>query len=160
MKPVIKEKYIYKLFEYSLIIKAINSIWEIALGAFILFDKSFKDTIMVLAQNEIIEDPHAFFAPHIQNIVSHFSRGTILFISAYFIGQGTIKIFLIIGILKKKLWIYPIAIGAFFAFVFYQIYRFNHTHAVLLIVFSIFDLVTILLIEHEYERLKKHLPNY
>ena len=160
MKLNFKEKYIYWIFEYSLILKAINSVWEIALGAFILFDKSLKDTILLLAQNEIIEDPQSFIAPHIQHIIMRFSHGTVLFISTYLIGQGIIKIFLIAGILKKKLWMYPVAMYAFFGFVFYQIYRFNHTNAPLLIVFSLFDLLTIMLVQHEYKRMKKHLPNY
>ena len=160
MNPKLKEKYIFWIFEYSLLLKILNSIWEIALGTFILLDRSLKDTILILTQNEIIEDPHSFFAPHIQHILLRFSHGTILFISIYLIGQGFIKIFLIVGILKKKLWMYPLAMYAFFGFVFYQIYRFSHTHAPLLIIFSIFDLITILLIQHEYKRLKKHLPDY
>ena len=160
MKLEFKEKYIFWIFEYSLLLKAINSIWEIALGVFVLLDKSLKETLIVLTQNEIVEDPHSFFAPHIQHILLRFSHGTLLFISIYLVGQGIIKIFLIIGILKKKLWAYPVAIYAFFAFVFYQIYRFSHTHAPLLIVFSIFDIITILLIQHEYQRQKKHLPDY
>ena len=160
MKLKFKEKYIFWIFEYSLLLKAINSVWEIALGTFILFDQSLKDTILTLTQNEIIEDPHSFFAPHIQHMILRWSHGTLLFIAIWLLAQGFIKIFLIIGMMKKKIWIYPVAMYAFFAFVFYQIYRFSHTHAPLLIVFSIFDIITILLIQHEYERLKKHLPNY
>jgi uncharacterized membrane protein len=160
MKLCLKEKYIYRIFEYSLLIKTINSVWGIILGLFILFDKHLKETVLYLAQKEITEDPNAFVAQYIQNFALHITHGTITFISVYLISQGIIKIFLIGGILKKKLWAYPVAMYAFLAFTFYQMYRFTHTHSLVLIALSIFDIVTIFLIQHEYKRAKKHLPDY
>ena len=160
MSTGIKEKYIYWIFEYSLVIKAINSVWQIALGIFILMDKHLQATVYTLTQNEIIEDPHAFLAPKIQHAIGHLSHGSLKFIGIYLLGQGLIKVFLVIGMFMKKIWTYQVSMYAFFIFVFYQIYRFNHTHAPLLIFFSLFDLATILLIQHEYKRLEEHLPAY
>lgn len=160
MQPQVKEKWIFSLFEGSLLIKLINAIWEMALALFILLDKDLKDSILSLVARQIENGRHLFLAHHAESILSPISRGTLLYISIYFLGQGIIKIFLIIGVFKKKHWAYPASMYAFLAFVFYQIYRFNHTHAPLLIVFSLFDLFTIWLIHHEYERVKRHLPDY
>lgn len=160
MKSGLKEKYIYWIFEYSLLIKAINSVWETVLGIFLLTDSHFRNSVLLFAKNELGENPHNLIARYIQNFITHLSHGTIVFISTYLLGQGIIKILLIMGITKKQLWAYQTAMYAFFTFTFYQIYRFNHTHSILLIILSVFDIITILLIEHEYGRVKKHLPDY
>jgi uncharacterized membrane protein len=160
MKPKLKEKSIYIIFEYSLLLKTINSVWEIVLGLFIFFDTHLRNAIYILARNELAEEPNNFVAQYIQNFITHISHGTLVFISIYLIGQGVIKIFLILGIFKKKLWAYQLAIYSFLAFTFYQIFRYNHTHSTFLIILSIFDIVTIMLIQHEYKRVKEHLPDY
>lgn len=155
-----KEKYIYWVFEYSLIIKIVNSVWEILLGSFLLFDKHLRHAIYLFAQDEFSENPNNFVFHYIQNLITQVSHGTLVFISVYLISQAIIKIFLISGMALKKLWAYQAAMYAFIAFTFYQIYRFNHTHAIFLIILSSFDIITILLIEHEYKRAKGHLSDY
>ena len=160
MELEVKEKYIYRFFEYSLILKIINGIWETILSLYILSGGSLRDIVFHFTNREIIRDPDDFFALHIQNFASRFTHGTELFIAIYLLIQGIIKIILITGLLQKKLWAYPTATFAFFAIVFYQIYRYSHTHSPFLILFSLFDLVTIMLVQHEYKRAKKHLPNY
>ena len=161
MKKIgIKEKYIYWIFEYNIIIKTINSVWEILLGVFLFFDKGIIKTIFLLTENELLEDPRDLIAPFIQRFLSNLTHGTILFISIYLIVQGSIKIFLLFGLWKKKLHFYPISMYLFLITVYYQIYRFTHTHSLFLIFFAMFDLITIMLIQHEYNRIKKHLPSY
>ncbi len=155
-----KEKYIFRLFEYALGLKIFNAVWEIGLAIFIFFDKDIKDSVLGVTSKLISEQHYVFIARYLQNFILRATKGTILFIVIWLFGQGILKIILSIGLLKKKVHAYPIAITFFFVFVFYQIYRWNHTHAPLLLVFSLFDLATILLVQHEWHRLKQHLASY
>jgi|GEM_PF-1365517 len=150
-----KEKYIYRLFEYSLGLKLFNSAWEIILGFIIIFDKDLKNVLFVFTSRH-----HDFVFRYFNHFLLNITHGTEIFIAVWLLFQGFMKIFLIAGMFKKQLWAYPTAITAFFAFIFYYIYRFNHTHAPFLIVSAFFDLFTILLVEHEWKRAKKHLPDY
>ena len=160
MKSNLKEKYIFWIFEYSLLIKVINSIWEIGLGLLIFFDKDLKQTIDSFTQNQLARRPHNYLVRNTEHFVSNISGATMKYISIYLILQALVKIFLITGIMKKKLWAYHAAIYAFFLFILYQLYRYLHTHSPILIILSIFDVITILLIQHEYKRVRKHLPDY
>jgi uncharacterized membrane protein len=55
-----------------------------------------------------------------------------------------------------KLWAYPLSLGFLGAFIIYQGYRYTHTHAVSLILLTVFDLIVAYLIWHEYQ-LRKHI---
>ena len=61
-------------------------------------------------------------------------------------------------LLREKLWAYPASFAVFGAFIAYQLYRYTFTHGFGLIALTLFDLVVMLLIWHEYRLLKRHLP--
>ena len=67
-----------------------------------------------------------------------------------------IKLWLIIGLLRDKLWYFPVSMVAFALFVAYQLYRFTFTHSPWLLVLSALDIAIIALTWHEY-RLSKTL---
>jgi uncharacterized membrane protein len=155
MKPETEEKVIYSVFEWVLVLKIFNAVWETVLGSIILFDRRLKDTIFLAIENELHEHPDNFFASHIEHLFQNINHNTEILIGSYILAQGLLKILLIIGLLKKQLWAYPTTIYIFFAFVFYQIFRYNHTHSPVLVILTVLDIFTILLIEHEYKILKK-----
>ena len=64
---------------------------------------------------------------------------------------------LVIGLLKNKLWAYPASLIALGLFVLYQLYRFSYTHGAGLIVLTVFDLLVMSLIWHEYRLVRRHL---
>jgi uncharacterized membrane protein len=77
-----------------------------------------------LTQDEIAEDPHDFVANHLRHAVGHFSLGSEHFMAIYLLGHGIVKIFVVVALLRNKLWTYPAALIVFGGFVVYQIYRF------------------------------------
>ena len=82
------------------------------------------------------------------------------FFAFYLLSHGVVKLILVYGLLKEKLWAYPASFVVFGAFIVYQLYRYSFTHEVSLIGLSIFDLFVIALAVHEYRLLRHHLPTH
>ena len=106
-------------------------------------------------QPELIEDPGDTIATHIMNLGSNFSTATQHFISWYLICYGAFKVLVSILLYKKIRWAYPLVIYFLFIFIWYQIYRYTNTHAIMLLILSIFDLIVIYLTWIEYVKLNK-----
>ena len=51
-----------------------------------------------------------------------------------------VKVLLVLGLLRGKLWSYPASLVALVLFIAYQIYRFSYTHSPGLIALTVFDL--------------------
>ncbi len=150
---MIREKSIFRIFEISLILKAINAAIEIAGGFVVLFvNKVFLITyVLNLLQGELTDDPRDFIANFIVNSAAAYSIGSQYFFAVYLLIHGFIKIFLVISLFKKKLWAYPTAIAVFSLFTVYELYRLNITYSLWLLGLIILDLIIILLTIHEYK---------
>lgn len=153
---MITEHAIHKVFKVTVILKAINSALEILGGIVFLFTGSITSLVIFLTQQELVEDPNDFIATHVQHFIPYFTSHSQFFIAAYLISHGVIKLFLVIGLIRNKLWAYPVAIGVFGAFILYQIYRYTHTHSVFLVFLTVFDLFLIAITWHEYKYAKKY----
>ena len=114
-------------------------------------------TVSVLTQEELAEDPRDLIANYLLHSAQNLSIGTQLFVALYLLGHGSIKLWLIIGLLRQKLWYYPTAILVFGLFIVYQLYRFNFTHSVWLLLITLVDVIVIALTWHEYKYLRRLL---
>ncbi|MEI8337649.1 MAG: DUF2127 domain-containing protein [bacterium] len=153
-----KEKYIYEFFELSILLKAINAVIEIILGLIIFFitQDFIHDVITFFTSKELIEDPTDLFANYFFVSGNNFAATSHIFIIIYLLVHGVIKLILMLSLFKNKLWAYPLSIIFFSLFIFYQIYRFTYTHSLWLILFTIFDILVVWLVWHEYISLKKN----
>jgi uncharacterized membrane protein len=66
------------------------------------------------------------------------------------LSHGIVKLFLVVGLLRNKLWAYPAAIVVFVLFIAYQLYRLSSAPSPLLVLLTVFDVVVIGLTWHEY----------
>ena len=87
-----------------------------------------------------------------------FSVQTQHFYAFYLLSHGIVKLALVVGLLMGRLWAYPASLAVMTLFIAYQLYRFTFTHSPGLIVLTVFDLVVIALIWHEYRLIRHHLP--
>ncbi len=158
MKLVSKEDKIFFAFEVSIILKGIHSILEIMGGILIfIINKTFiVSAVLSLTQEELSEDPKDLIAHYLINNSNSFSTNSQHFIALYLLSHGIIKLFLIIGLFRKKLWAYPASIIVFSLFIIYQLYRYYFTHSIWLLLFTIFDVVIIWLTLHEYRHRKNN----
>lgn len=133
---MIKQKYWHKLFEASVIIKAINGIWETIAGFAILFISSA--TIA-----------HAF-GGEIQNL-QHLSTSSKEFAGIYILAHGLINIFLAYFLYKEKLWAFWVSIGFFTASIVYLGYRVINAPSLMLYGLILFDIFFMYLTWHEFQ---------
>jgi len=148
------EKNIYWIFLASVFLKGAHAVIEIALGTLFLFTNTVTSIVVFLTQQELLEDPNDFLALRIDKFIPYLSPHTQSFFAFYLLSHGLVKIFLVWGLLKNKLWAYPASIIFLVLFIIYQLVRYTSTHSVFLILLTIFDIFVIWLVVHEYKRLK------
>lgn len=156
-KPLLSEDTIRWVFDVSLWFKGAFALAE-SIGGIALFFVS-KDHLLSLAawiaNGEFVEDPHDAIVNYLLHSVQALSVGTQYFAGLYLLSHGAVKLWLIVGLLRKRLWYYPVAIAVFALFIAYQLYRFTDTHSAWLILLTFLDLIVIGLTWHEYRFLQK-----
>jgi uncharacterized membrane protein len=155
------ERRIHQIFGVSLLLKGAHALIECIGGLVLAFIST--DTIIswvkMLTQEELMEDPQDFIASHLLNLAAGFSVGTQHFYAFYLLSHGLVKVALVIGLLRNKLWAYPASLVVLSLFIAYQIYRYSYTHSIGLILLTVFDVFVMFLIWHEYRLVsRKILP--
>ncbi len=150
MLSIENEKRAHYLFMFVMLWRGLYGAFEIVLGVALIFTSSVAYIAHVLVQGELTEDQTDIVAQFISNAAQNTLDSGISFVAIYLIAYGVVKIFLVVGLLRNKLWVYPPALGIFILFATYQIYRIAYTHSVVLIIATIVDIFAIALIWHEY----------
>ncbi len=155
----INERYVRLAFQLGLWFKAIFALVEIGGGvaAFFVSRQFLVQMANLVTQGELVEDPHDFVANYLLHTVQHLSISTQHFTAYYLLSHGAIKLWVIIGLLRERLWYYPTALIVFSLFIAYQLYRFDFTHSPWLLVLTLVDVVVIALTWHEYQFLHRTL---
>jgi uncharacterized membrane protein len=152
------ENVLHQVFEFGILIKGINGVWETISGFFILFlsKATLNNIFNFLASKEMLEDPNDFFVGFSTRFLQNLSHDTQVFIAVYILLHGLLNLFLAIQLYRDKIWAYMVTITVMIIFIFYQIHRIILYHSSVLIVITIFDILFIILTWHEYKR-KKYL---
>jgi uncharacterized membrane protein len=156
VKTLFEEKYLHRLFAIGLLVKAVFAAGEIlaALGAYLVTPGFLSRLVAVITRAELAEDPQDFIANYFVHWAQHLSVSTQRFLALYLMSHGAIKLWLIIGLLRQRLWYYPVAFIVFGLFILYQLYRFSFTHSPWLVLITMVDVVVIGLTWHEYRYLR------
>lgn len=155
MAKLLNRKAIDELFYISIIIKGLGSLIEIIVGVILLFvPPSFISGLLLLATDgELQEQPTDLVANYIQNLAHSFSLHVAIFLAFYLLSRGIIKGSLIVALLYRKLWAYPLSLLVLGAFVVYQTYQIITTHSLLVVGLNVFDLIVMYFIWREYQAL-------
>jgi uncharacterized membrane protein len=158
-RPLLSERNIHLVFEVSLWLKGVFAFFEILGGIFTYFvpKQLLLGFVRWVTKDEFAEDPHDVVANFMLHTVQHLSVGTQTFAAIYLIAHGVIKLWLIVGLLRKRLWYYPVAIVVFGLFIVYQLYRYSFTHSIWLLFLTALDIIVIVLTWHEYGYLRRNL---
>jgi uncharacterized membrane protein len=141
----VNERRVHQIFAVSVSLKGLHALVEIAGGV----------ALYLLGSDRIAR----WLRPH-EWVAQHFPASEQHFFAFYLLSHGLVKIVLVYGLLKERLWAYPASFVVFGAFIAYQLYRYSFTQDFVLILLSIFDLFVIALAVHEYRLLRKHLPTH
>ena len=155
------ERRIHQVFKFSLFLKGAHALIECLGGLALAFVSTDAITSLVgtLTQEELLEDPKDFLASHLVQFAAQFSVSSQHFYAFYLLSHGLVKIALVIGLLRNRLWAYPASLVVMSLFIVYQLYRYSYTHSAALIVLSIFDVIVIGLIWHEYRLARRLGPS-
>lgn len=151
------DRNLHVAFRVSLILKGLFALSEIAtgIGTFFVTRRMLVSVVETLVQGELSEDSRDFIANYLLHSAQHFSISAQHFTGIYLLSHGAVKLWLVAGLLRRKLWYYPTAIAVFTAFIAYQIYRFTFTHSAWLLLITVVDAVVIALSWHEYKYLRR-----
>lgn len=151
----------HRLFAASVLIKGVDGVLETIGGILFMFisPKALNSLVIFFTAHERSEDPDDWFATTLRHATHNLSPDTTLFVSVYLVAHGVIKLFLVAGLLREKLWAYPAALWFFGIFILYQLYRFSHTHSLGLLALSAVDLFVAVLVWLEYRSQKQHAYN-
>ena len=157
-----REKTIHRIFDISVALKGAHAIIEIVGGLllYLVSTDRIVGWINDFSQEQLVEDPKDFIATHLLTFAEGFSVEQHDFYAFYLLSHGLVKIVIVAGLLREKLWAYPASFVVFGTFIAYQLYRYSYTHDLSLILLSIFDLFVIALAVHEYRLVKHHLPTH
>lgn len=153
-----EEKVLHDVFLVSIWIKGLVGLGQVIAGGLLLATSRETLTAFVLRVTtpELSEDAHDWLANLLQASAQGWNQGTQSFASAYLIVHGLIKIVLVAGLLRRKMWSYPLSIWVLAAFIAYQLYRYSYTHSIWLVLLTALDVIVIALIHHEYRIRKAH----
>ena len=151
-----RERYLHWLFETSLLVKAIFALSEIlaGIGAIVFTPGFISGLVATVTRAELVEDPHDLIANYLVRWSHSLSVTTQHFLALYLASHGIVKLWLILGLMRERLWYYPVALVVFGLFICYQLYRYGDTHSSWLLVITAMDLVVIALTLHEYRYLR------
>jgi uncharacterized membrane protein len=156
---LLDERKIHLVFEVSLWLKGVFALSEVIAGvaAYFISQQFLLAIVLWVTKEEFAEDPHDIIANSLLHAVQNFSVTTQKFVALYLLGHGVIKLWLIIGLLRRRLWYYPVAMIVFALFIAYQLYRYTFSHSVWLLLITVLDIIVIALTWHEY-RFMRSVP--
>jgi len=146
-----------RVFWGGIIIKGLISAGELVLGFLFIFFS--YDTLLRVATgltgDELAEAPH----DPLWNLVVHsfngFTATPQIVWAVILLSHGIIKTFMIVGLMKDWLWIYPWSAAVFAGFAVYQMYQYTFAPSIFLVAITVFDVILIALILHEYKYEKR-----
>ena len=144
-------------FQVGLFLKGLNGIWEIIIGiGLLIFNPStINKVVIVFTRPELSEDPSDLIANLLLGLADNLSINAQIFLSIYLLIHGVVKLALIIALLKKKLWAYPLALAVFILFAVYQIYLMLGAYSIGLLMLTCLDVLIVILTWLEYQKLKQ-----
>ena len=149
METQAEEKVVYQFFLWSILVKGAISLAELIVGTAIFFIPPALIISWALFWLQFV--PVAPLQNALMQEVVTYTSGSVAFVAFYLLSRGFIKVFLIIGLLKNKLWAYPASLLVLALLVVYQLFQIITTHSVLVILITIFDLFVMYFIWREWK---------
>lgn len=143
-------------FYIGLLIKAANALVEFFGGILMLVlnHEWLNRLILLIAIPELKEDPSDFIVNYFIDFGKTISLNSQHSIAIYMLIHGLVKLTVIVLLVKKKLWAYPIAVGVFGIFIAFETYSYFNSKSYLLLIVIAIDIIITIMIILEYIRLR------
>jgi uncharacterized membrane protein len=152
------EKDYRALFKATVILKGLIALGEVALGVFLIFVSydTMRRAGIALFGGELSEVPTDLIWQYAIKGFQGFAATPQSVWVFIFLSHGIVKLALIWGLLREKLWAYPWAAGVFTFFIAYQLYQLAFTPSIALWLITILDVIVVGLVLHEYRYRLRH----
>jgi uncharacterized membrane protein len=155
----IPEKEYHLFFRVGLFIKTLITAGEIILGVvfYVVSADTLRGIFYSILGGEASEQPRDFIWGYVIKGFEGLVGVNQSFWAFIFLFHGIAKIFFVWALYKNKLWAYPGSAAVFGLFALYQIYTMIYLPSLLLALITVFDIILIGLIMHEYRHHKRQL---
>jgi len=151
---------IHRIFIVSLVLKTINAFLELAVSFVFLFTGSITAGLSFIVQNEVVRDRDDVFADFFRHsVLPHLSSHSQLFVATYLLIHGAAKIFVVAGLLSRRIWAYKAAEFVLCAFIAYQMYEYALIGSFWLVFLSAFDTALLWLTWREHQTMRSKIEN-
>ena len=149
---ILSEKRLHAAFEIGIVLKGLNALAELLGGVFVwvVSVELIRGVVEGLVHNELLEDPRDHIANYLMHAAASVSVNGKNFAAFYLVTHGVVKLVLVAGLLRNRMWAYPASLAVLGLFIAYQLYRLTFAFSIGLIVLTVFDAIIIVLIWHEY----------
>lgn len=140
------------LFRSAVILKGIDGVLEVVGGVLVLLfgGPGVRGVVTFLTQHELAEDPRDRVAGYLVRHTEHLGVATLHFAAAYLLVHGITKVGLVIGLLRERRGVFPVALAFLGLFLAYQGYRMLTMPSAALGALIVVDAVILALIWSEY----------
>lgn len=147
------------LYLAALAVKAFDGLLELigSMVILIIDPSKWSGYLGFIFRKELIEDPNDLVANFLINNVGQLGASIQVSGFLYLLSHGLIKIFLVVSLLKKKHWAYPVSEIVLSLFVIYQTYLFAHSGSIIILFLNAVDILLMVLIWIEYKKIKKQV---
>lgn len=145
------------LFRIGVIFKGLDGLTELVGGFLFVFFRpdAISDFIGRITRAVLQWDPDNLLAHSLRHSFGQMSTGGKIFVAIYLLGHGAVKLMMVVGLLRDKRWVFPVAIVAMLGFISFQIYHLCEHFSVGLVVFTALDAIIAALVWNEYRSLGK-----
>lgn len=149
-----RERILDLVFLLGVLFKGLDGLIETIGGVLLLFvsPTQLKSATHAVAGPELAEDPHDLVANLLVHGVSHLHTGGELFIAAYLLLHGVVKLAIVVALLIGSRRVYPWAIAALGAFLIFQVYELVTNPSIGVAVLTVLDALIIWLTWREWRR--------
>jgi uncharacterized membrane protein len=155
---ILPEKDYHKLFRIGILVKGADGLIEACAGVIIYCINYTVASAMLFTifREEVAESPRDPFWGYLIKEWHSLALSGHIFWGLLFMAHGVTKLALSVALLKNRPWAYPTAAVVFTLFVGYEVYSLASRPSLFLWLITIFDVIVIGLILHEYSRVKKN----
>lgn len=149
-----RERVLDLVFLIGVLLKGIDGLVETIGGILLLFvsPAQLTSATNAVTAEELSEDPHDLIANLLVHGVSHLHAGAQLFIVAYLMLHGVVKLAIVIALFIGSRRVYPWAMAGLGAFVIFQVYELVKSPSIGVVILTIVDVVIIWLTWREWRR--------
>jgi len=142
-------------FNVTLVLKGVDGLLELVGGVLLLVisPATIDRWARSFTQHELSENPNDFLAHHLLRLTDNLHH-TQVFGALYLLTHGVAKLVMVVGLLRRERWAYPLAFVFLGGFIVYQIYRITYDPGIGLALLTAFDVLVIWLTWREYRRMK------